>query len=89
VKITWDEPKRAATLAKRGLDLAGAERFTWNDALVIPAKPDRYGRPRFMAIGRLDGRETIVIFSYLGSEAVSVISMRHANTKERKLYAER
>ena len=36
MKIVWDEPKRRSNLATHGLDLADAESFGWEDALVVP-----------------------------------------------------
>ncbi|TIO61165.1 MAG: hypothetical protein E5X98_19125, partial [Mesorhizobium sp.] len=42
---------------------------------------------RFMAIGRVVGGGVVaVVFSRLGSEGISVISMRAANQTERRLF---
>jgi uncharacterized DUF497 family protein len=41
-----------------------------------------------MAIGEFDGQIISVVFKPLGSEALSVISMRIASRKERKAYAQ-
>ncbi len=50
-------------------------------AHVEVAKQDR-----FLAIGELEGTAVVaVVFRPLGSEALSVISMRRANRKERNL----
>lgn len=38
-----------------------------------------------MAVGRLDDGSIAVIFATLGSEAISLISMRPASKAERKL----
>jgi len=40
---------------------------------------------RFQAIGRLADGTISVVFAVLGSEGISVISMRPANAKERSL----
>jgi uncharacterized DUF497 family protein len=37
MKIVWDEPKRRINFATHGLDLADAEWFDWEAALVVPA----------------------------------------------------
>ncbi|MBN9525740.1 MAG: BrnT family toxin [Alphaproteobacteria bacterium] len=84
--ITWDEPKRLANLARHGIDLAHAERFGWEDALIAPTHQGNSDRPRFKAIGLLGDRVIVVVFSPLGTEAISVISMRPANRKEREGY---
>jgi uncharacterized protein len=47
--------------------------------MVAPAKLGR-----FKAIGILDGVPTTVIFKPLGTEAISIISMRHSSTRERR-----
>ncbi len=86
--ISWDEPKRLANLACHGIDFAEAERFGWEDALIVPTHQGRSDRPRFKAIGLLNDALVVVIFSELGSEAISVISMRPASQKERRGYDE-
>ncbi|TPI20193.1 hypothetical protein FJW10_12740 [Mesorhizobium sp. B4-1-1] len=41
---------------------------------------------RFMAIGRMVGGVVAVVFARLGSEGVSIVSMRPANQTERRLF---
>ena len=83
--ITWDEPKREANIERHGLDFADLERFDWEAAVVRAAKDGRDGRKRGMAIGALEERVILVIFAALGNEAFSIISMRPASRKERRL----
>jgi uncharacterized protein len=83
MKIVWDEPKRLANIAKHGLDLADAYDFIWEDALIAPAHSTRW-----KAIGRLHDGTVVVVFAILGSEALSVISMRTAGERERRLFLE-
>lgn len=78
--IVWDEPKRAANLADRGLDFADLDEAFFLDAMVVPAKLGRW-----MAIGQLGDTILAVIFVPLGTEGLSVISMRPASRKERTL----
>jgi uncharacterized DUF497 family protein len=64
-------------------DFADLDGAFFEDALVLPS----YKRRR-RGIGKyLDGM-IAVIFATLGTEAVSIISMRPASKKERQLYAE-
>jgi hypothetical protein len=71
--ITWDAPKRQTNLAKHGLDFADLDEAFFLSSVVVPAKASRH-----MAIGRLaDGT--------VGTEGVSVISMRPASARERSL----
>lgn len=86
MKIVWDEPKRRTNMATHGLDLADAELFDWDMALVVPGHAGKDGRLRYRAIGRLGNDLVALVFSPLGSEAVSVISLRRASRSERKLH---
>jgi len=78
--IVWDEPKRLVNLAKHGLDFADLNDSFFLTSLVVPAKQDRH-----MAIGRLANGTIVVVFAVLGTEGISVISMRPASWKERGL----
>ncbi|MEY9100499.1 uncharacterized DUF497 family protein [Sinorhizobium fredii] len=80
MKITWDEPKRIANIEKHGLDFADLSLEFFLASLVVPAK-----NGRSKAIGRLQDGTVVVIFVTLGSEALSVISMRPARKDERSL----
>jgi uncharacterized protein len=86
VIITWDEPKRRANLENHGIDLADAEQFDWDGAVYVATHPGKRGQPRVQAIGHLADHLVSLIYSPLGTEAVSVISIRPANRKERRLY---
>lgn len=78
--ILWDEPKRHANIDKHGLDFAELTIEFFETSLVVAAKD-----ARFKALGRLADGSIAVIFATLGTEALSVISMRPASDKERKL----
>ena len=70
-----------------GLDVADAESFEWETAIVVPGHAGKGGRRRFRAIGRLDDELGTIVFSRLGTEAISVISLlRPASRAERKLH---
>src|ERR1700761_1645611 len=83
MKIVWDDAKRAANIAKHRLDFATLTEEFFADALVLSAKGGRY-----QAIGRDASGIISVVFGILGREAFSVVSMRPASKKERKLYEE-
>lgn len=87
--IVWDEPKRLENLRVHRLDFAHArDRFEFADALIRPSYAGARGEPRFAATGLLDGDLVTLVFSLLGSEALSLISLRRASRKERRLYGE-
>lgn len=79
--IVWDEPKRQANIAKHGLDFADLTVSFFLDAQVIETR-DR----RFMAIGRFADGTIAVVFAALGSQGLSIISMRPAGKKEREFH---
>jgi uncharacterized protein len=78
--IVWDEPKRLSNLAKHGLDFADLDEMFFLSSLVVPAKENRH-----MAIGRLSDGTIAVVFAVLGTQGVSIVSMRPASCKERGL----
>jgi uncharacterized DUF497 family protein len=78
--IVWDEPKRQTNLAKHGLDFADLDETFFLASLVVPVKNNRH-----MAIGRLQDGTIAVVFAVLGTEGISVVSMRPASRKERDL----
>ncbi|WP_160009990.1 BrnT family toxin [Rhizobium sp. 18055] len=80
MKIVWDEPKRLANLDKHGLDFADLDDGFFLGAVLRPAK-----QGRIMAIGRFADGSIAVIFATLGSEGISIISMRPARKSERRL----
>ena len=83
------EPKRLANLAKHEIDMNDFETgFSWDAYLVLPAKRSRTGRVREMYLGVLHERVVAAIVSPLGTEAITVVSIRPASKKERETYAE-
>ena len=80
MKITWDERKRRANIAKHDLDFADIDFDFIMDATIVPAKLNR-----FKAINHFRNGIITVIFFRLGTEGLSIISMRPADKKERKL----
>ena len=80
--IVYDEPKRRSNLVKHnGMDFAWLTAAFFEAAAIFPARTGRS-----LAIGELNGQVIVaVVFKPLGSEALSVISMRPASRKERSL----
>ena len=92
--MTWDPIKREKNLlpepAGHGMDFADArDRFEWETAMISETYASAHGGKRFTAVGFLDGKLVALIFSPLGTEAISAISLRTASNRERKTYAER
>jgi uncharacterized protein len=80
MKIVWDEQKRIANITKHGLDFEDLSFDFFMSAVTVPAK-----RGRYKAIGKLRDGTIAAIFVTLGSQALSVISMRPARKDERRL----
>lgn len=80
MRIIWDEPKRRANIAKHGMDFAELTASFFEEAIIVPGKAGRK-----VAIGWFDGIGIVVIHVIYGAEAISVISMRVASQRERKI----
>ncbi|MDO9417337.1 BrnT family toxin [Pararhizobium sp.] len=78
MRIVWDPPKRLINLKNRSFDFASLDMEFFAGSIVVPARDGR-----FKAIGFFKGTPLTVVFKPLGSEAISVISMRVASSKER------
>ncbi|PWE58044.1 hypothetical protein DEM27_02305 [Metarhizobium album] len=78
MRIVWDEHKRLANIEKHGLDFADVVFFQWETAVL-----ERSHSGRVKAVGYFEDGTVVVIFAELGSEAISIISFRQANAKER------
>jgi uncharacterized protein len=79
MRITYDEAKRQSNIAKHGMDFAELSAEFFLSCYVEPAKEGRS-----LAIGWIDQAiVAAVIFRQLGTEAISIVSMRRANRKER------
>lgn len=79
MRLVWDEPKRQQNIAKHGLDFADLTSAFFENARLEDAKSGR-----FLAVGEFEGITIIaVVFRSLGSEALSIISMRRASKAER------
>jgi uncharacterized DUF497 family protein len=79
--IIFDEPKRLANIEKHGFDFAELDVEFFERSVVVPAK-----QGRLIAIGVFRAAVITVVFRPLGTEALSVISMRRANNRERRLW---
>lgn len=87
VKIEFDPAKDEANQRKHGISLAAAESFDWDTALEREDNRFDYGEIRFVAIGAIDQRLFVMVFTE-GSDAdsVRVISLRAAERQEARFY---
>ncbi|MFZ3223794.1 MAG: BrnT family toxin [Rugosibacter sp.] len=83
----FDPIKDERNLDKHGLSLAEAEGFDWETAVVDEDTRKLYAEPRFEAKGFIGERLYVMVYC-LRADVVRVISLRKANTREVKDYAE-
>ncbi len=81
MQIVWDEFKRFENIRKHGCDFAAVEFDFFQTAVIIPAKDKR-----MKALNVFSAKVIVVIFYALGSQGLSIISMRPASRAERELY---
>lgn len=84
--IEFDPAKDQANQAKHGVSLVEAESFEWDEAVIQADSRKEYGEGRYVAVGPLKGRLYVLVFVVRGS-VVRAISLRKANAREVKYYA--
>jgi uncharacterized DUF497 family protein len=83
--ITWDADKRKRNIRKhRGVDLSLAERFDFVTA-VIENDWESVGEQRFRAIGWIDDRLYLLVYTLRGDDT-HVVSLRLATRSEYRRY---
>jgi len=85
--ITWDETKRQATLAQRGIDFADADKVFVGVTATLPDDRLDYGEPRFITGGWLDDRFVVVVWTPR-NEGKRIISMRYGHADEEAYFRE-
>ena len=80
----YDENKSQANVAKHGIDFVEAQKL-WNDSnrLEIPARTQ--DEPRFLIVGKIEGKHWSAVITYRGQN-IRLISVRRSRTEEVVLY---
>ncbi|MGH8803646.1 MAG: BrnT family toxin [Polaromonas sp.] len=89
--VTFDPAKDSVNMAKHGTSLADAAAFEWADAVLWPDQRRDYGEARMVALGYIGLRLMVVVFVDRPIDKPTerrIISLRRANTREVKRYAE-
>jgi uncharacterized DUF497 family protein len=87
MRFEWDEAKRAANMAKHGLDLAKAQDvFDGRPNVLLTSA--RVGEARLLTIAIFEGKFVTVIWTER-DDVVRLISMRRSRDAERGQYRER
>lgn len=83
----FDPAKDESNLDKHGVSLADADGFEWETAVVREDTRKQYAEQRFEVTGYIGDRLYVMIYCRR-TDAVRVISLRKANKREEKRYAE-
>ena len=85
LKVTFDDAKRARTLAERGLDFADADQVFEGPEFTQEDDRFEYPEPRLQTYGFLEGR--LVMFAWTPIPGgIHVISMRKCNDREKRRF---
>ena len=90
MNVTFDPAKDAANLAKHGFSLLDALGFEWEAAVVWLDKRREYNEARMVGLVPVNDRLFCVVFVDRPSGQPTerrIISLRKANTREVKQYA--
>jgi uncharacterized protein len=85
MQFEWDENKRDANIQKHGFDFVDSREFFENNPLIFCDTRKNYGEKRYVAMGLLQHRLMIGVFT-MRKSVIRMISMRKANDRERKYY---
>lgn len=87
MKIVFDPKKDAINQMKHGMSLANAAWLDWSTLIANQDARRDYGEIRMIGMGYIGRRLHVVV--YLGHDDVRrVISLRKANKREEKHYAQ-
>jgi uncharacterized DUF497 family protein len=85
VDISFDSTKNERNVAIRGISFERAVAFEWDSALIVEDTRKDYGERRFQALGLIDGRLHVLVFTPRAGKT-HVISLRKANGREVRRY---
>lgn len=84
MKFAYDPAKSAANKIKHGIDFKRAQKL-WQDELLVMAPARTDDEPRFLAIGRIDGRHWSAV-CVLRDGTTRIISVRRSRKEEVEFY---
>ena len=85
--VEFDPEKSARNATERGLPFDLVDEFDWSRVIVFEDDRKQYGEVRFLLFGYLDERLHVAVVTPRADD-LRVISLRRANTKEVRLYAQ-
>lgn len=91
MKVTFDPAKDVVNQTKHGVSLAAAKDFEWESAIEWSDERRDYAEARSLALGYIGLRVMVMVFVDRPPDNPTerrVISLRKANSREVKRYAE-
>jgi uncharacterized DUF497 family protein len=89
VDFEWDDEKARTNIAKHGISFEEAIAvFADEDLVVLNASRPAEGEERFKAVGVIERRLFVVVFTQR-DDGLRLISARRANSKEKRSYGDR
>ena len=84
ISFEFDAAKSESNRAKHGIDFVDGQAL-WSDPMLleVPAKTD--DEPRYVVIGRIEGKHWSAVITYRGAN-IRLISVHRARTEEVALY---
>lgn len=86
VEIEFDPAKEATNFETHGISLSRVRDFDFETAIVIEDRRRDYGETRFIALGYIDDRLHVLVFTRR-PPLLRPISLRKANPREAGRYA--
>ncbi|MBF9034291.1 BrnT family toxin [Rhodobacterales bacterium HKCCE2091] len=86
MEFEWDEAKNRVNIQTRGIDFASARDFDFSSAQTKRDARLEYGEDRSVAVGYIGRRLHVLVYTLRGAR-IRVISLRKANSRERRSYA--
>ena len=80
----FDSDKSAANRAKHGIAFEEAQAL-WSDPFLIEAPARTTDEPRWLAVGRIEGRHWTAIYTRRGGN-IRIISVRRSRKEEVEAY---
>ena len=84
MEFEFDSEKSAANKAKHGIDFIEAQAL-WDDPDLIEIPARTLDEPRFLVVGRIEGKLWSAIMTYRG-ERIRLISVRRSRQEEVAIY---
>lgn len=88
MKIEYDFDKNKHNIKERGLSFDLAIGFDFENAVIKQDTRQDYGEIRYQALGLIYNRVYFIAFSIRG-DAIRVISLRKANSREVRFYEQK